>query len=697
MGKGSGAATRLALREPAAGGPASPKKKALRPWSVHPHRRVHGAAADGLLAAGRDVHARPAGAHPEPGALLFLAGEPRQGRVPAQAHGRRGLAPDSAARLVQPAAAHHDRPPPRRRGAAPPAARPPPPPRRLADATCRGDRRRAHPPEPALPRARACGTDGLEMRDGHVRKRFDWQPWVYPQCQINYHVGQLSSKAPSSAASSGEPRETGSPSVDGSDPRRRLAEPRSRALRAVGRLRQRSNGRIGTPWRDVACKSPANPLRRTLATSPAAARCWRRLFERRGVERVGEMLPRRARRAARRRRPPPHHSQPTRTFNTTPPPRGSTHSRLGSGPRSRTRALALGARARSSARSPSPRRSRTGRASDLDPPQEGQGKGVECRRPPPPSAPPPPPPPREPLPPGRSPPSPARRSRRRRRAARARAADVPLPRPSAAEAPPLGGAESRSLSDEATSVRTAMATVTEDDWAAIAAGAPAVGRRGGGGGEPRRRRRRARPRARGDGVDPAQAGDRGRPPAGGAMPSTANKGPSSSARSGRVRPGRARRGADRLPPPDQGAVAPRRRPFLTPTAGRSGSSPRRSPSAATTSAASTAGCWRRRRGALAPRAPATGAGLRRARDVGGGGVLLVPAGGPPSPCFPRPPSASRWSRSCSPSLPFAPPPPHLFVAPFPLQLWKFHEAVATLQAVCTPAPTAAAGDHAHAA
>ena len=95
------------------------------------------------------------------------------------------------------------------------------------------------------------------MRDGHVRKRFDWQPWVYPQCQINYHVGQLSSKAPSSAASSGEPQETGSPSVDGSDPPETglLAEPRSPTLSPSGVADGPSGpGRVGTPWRDVACK-----------------------------------------------------------------------------------------------------------------------------------------------------------------------------------------------------------------------------------------------------------------------------------------------------------------------------------------------------------------------------------------------------------------------------------------------------------
>ena len=44
-----------------------------------------------------------------------------------------------------------------------------------------------------------------------------------------------------------------------------------------------------------------------------------------------------------------------------------------------------------------------------------------------------------------------------------------------------------------------------------------------------------------------------------------------------------------------------------------------------------------------------------------------------------------------------PPPPRSPSTPLPPQLWKFHEAVATLQAVCTPAPTAAAGGHAHAA
>ena len=102
----------------------------------------------------------------------------------------------------------------------------------------------------------------------------------------------------------------------------------------------------------------------------------------------------------------------------------------------------------------------------------------------------------------------------------------------------------------------------------------------------------------------------------------------------------------------------------------------------------------------------TGAGLHAALAMlVAVAMLLVPAGWPAlADVFPawaeiavgialvrRPPALPRRS----PARPASP--AHSPSTPLPPQLWKFHEAVATLQAVCTPAPTAAAGGHAHAA
>ena len=317
------------------------------------------------------------------------------------------------------------------------------------------------------------------MRDGHVRKRFDWQPWVYPQCQINYHVGQLSSKAPSSAASSGEPQETGSPSVDGSDPPETglLAEPRSPTLSPSGVADGPSGpGRVGTPWRDVACKSLPG---KSIAEDPAAylgggAGAFGGGYSNGAASNASKMLPPSCTSGgAASAAPPPHHSQPTRTFNTTPPPPRLDPLSIGLDHFESDHALALELARRSSAEEP---------VSEKKPDWESVSTSTRRKK-------------------GKGKASSAGGASAAVSAAAAAAAAgaiasgslaaVPEPKPlsppspragpkgpvpptfhflaSSNEEAPLGGAESRSLSDEATSDETAMATVTEDDWAAIAA------------------------------------------------------------------------------------------------------------------------------------------------------------------------------------------------------------------------------------
>ena len=445
---------------PAAGGPrgGAARRCGRRPCVPTPRvaRRVHGAAADGLLRRRRTrCTCAPAGAHPEPGALLLLEDRLLRADVPRTHMDVEGWLPiqllASFNRLRHITTDRH-------LVAEVTAARraPPPPPPRPPDATCRGDRRRRAPLSPPPPCARA---QTLRVLDGaRDARRPRAQALRLAAVGLPAVPDQLPRRPAVVAGAGLGGVERGAACGDGLAERRRLGSlptaPRRAALadvEPVGRRRQPLGPRarrdavarrgVQVAARQVYCGRTPPPTSETAAPAPLAAaiQTARRRTRRRCCRR-------RARRAsAASAAPPPHHSQPTRTFNTTPPPPRLDPLSIGLDHFESDHALALELARRSSAEEPVSKRSRTGRACRPRPARRGRGRrpsaggasaavsaaasaaaaGAIA-------------------PPGRSPPSPSpSRSRRRRRGrgqrgrCRRRSTSSPL-----REEAPLGGAES---------------------------------------------------------------------------------------------------------------------------------------------------------------------------------------------------------------------------------------------------------------